>query len=126
MAYVKSKIGDGITSGAQLHNFIKSHPKLDRAFSGIIAIKPYNMLKYLAANPLKNNTFLINNDKMHWMAIYRDKNGEYKEYDSYNRDMYPDIEEDKVNIMNVQGKAAPDSSDCGARVLAKMMNIFNI
>lgn len=111
---VKRKMNDyDITDGEQIDNYLKKKFP-STVYRGIVVDDQII--------PLKNGQFIINNKDMHWTAIYKTNNKLY-EYDSYGRDMLPNIDEIDVPVTERQG-IGKDMGDCGQRTIAKMIQIF--
>jgi len=106
------KDGD-ITTGAQIDSYLRKY-------------FPSNIYRGIVVNDeiptLKSNQFVINNKRVHWSLIYN-KDG-LKEFDSYGRDMIPEIKDTYVLPSNRQGYGGVDLSDCGQRSISKAIQIF--
>ena len=110
-------MGDNdITTGQQLNDFATRHPVLRRYYKDLVINDKFP--------DIPTNGFIINNKNNHWTAIYKRPGHPIMEYDSYGRDMLPDIKDTKIPISEVQGANGIDSGDCGQRTLAKMIQIF--
>jgi hypothetical protein len=120
---VHKKMGHkSTTSGGELDDFARRY--IPEHYGGI----------YLGGERLpvlRNNSFIIINQprNQHWIGAFNYRNKLY-EYDSYARRDFigPDIG-DKYIDFNTKTDALPDQSvldtDCGQRVLATMLSVFN-
>lgn len=117
---VEKKIrDDDTTSAEQLANYAMKY--LKKHFIGITNKTPAEMKRYIIKNPMTDDAFIINLDKHHWTAIVR-KNGRYHQFDSFNRNLYgKDFKQLRLPAAGVQKKR---EQNCGQRVLAKMIQLF--
>jgi len=73
----------------------------------------------MRSNNNTENDFYIINDKSHWTSIVF-KEGEWKEIDSFNRDLIENMDEEKLPLIQKDKQ-----SDCGQRTLTMLKLIVS-